>query len=225
MEQRLKSYDVPHKALRNALAQLSLLAGKTDFEHQQSINALRNLGRDIFTLLTVHANDENEVTLSELDMRCPGCSAHDFEDHKLLHDMQTKLETCLTQIYNDAVAGNYSIEKGEEFYLALSEFHGLYLEHTAEEERVTQVLLWKHFTDEELAAHRVKIMKNLHPETLLLWFKYAVPAQSHKERIKLLSGFRKMASTQFYEQGMALIYQILPLPEFELLNEVLSQQK
>jgi hypothetical protein len=218
MENRLKSYDVPHKALRNGLSQLSLLAGKTDYENQKDIIVLYNLGHEIFTLLTVHANDENEVTLADLNLRCPGCSEHDVEDHKLLHDMQSKLETSLTQIYNDSLAGNYSTEKGEEFYLALSEFHGMYLEHTAEEERVTQILLWKHFTDEELANHRVKIMKSLNPETLLLWLKFAVPAQSQNERIRLLSGFKKMANPQFYDQCMSVIYRVLPLDEFERLK-------
>lgn len=223
MESRLKSYDVPHKALRNGLSQLSLLAGKTDYENQKDIIALHNLGHEIFTLLTVHANDENEVTLAELDLRCPGCSEHDVEDHKSLHDMQSKLETSLKQIYSEALAGNYSTEKGEEFYLALSEYHGMYLEHTAEEERATQILLWEHFTDDELANHRVKIMKSLNPETLLLWFKYAVPAQSHNERVKLLSGFKKMAPLQFYDQGMNVICQVLPMREFELLKEELSR--
>jgi hypothetical protein len=34
---RMKTYDVPHKGLRNALSQLSLMAGKTNYSNQQEV--------------------------------------------------------------------------------------------------------------------------------------------------------------------------------------------
>jgi hypothetical protein len=219
---RMKPYDVPHKGLRNALSQLSLLAGKTDYSNHHEVENLYHLGVDVFKILSIHAADEDEVTLTELEIRCPGCSEHDREDHKKIHVTQEKLETLLLKLYEGSGTNDGVIAIGQEFYLALSEFHGIYLGHTAEEERITQPLLWKHFTDDELAQHRRKIMKKNPPETLLIWFRFVIPAQSHSERVGLLSGFKKMAPPDFFMKGMGVIEKVLTAPEFEKLTKALN---
>ena len=218
----MKSYDVPHKGLRNALSQLQLLAGKTDYSNHQEVEQLYKLGEDIFKILTIHATDENEVTLAELEQRCPGCSQHDIDDHEEIHLTQDNLEKLLAKIYNSSKAGQDVTADGEEFYLCFSEFHGTYLEHTAEEERVTQPMLWQYFTDEELASHRRKVMAKNPPQTLLIWFRFVIPAQSHKERVGLLTGLKKMAPAPFFNEGLQVIKQVLTEKEFSELNEALT---
>lgn len=219
---RMKSYDVPHKGLRNALSQLQLLAGKTDYANQNEVEQLYKLGEDVFKILTIHATDENEITLTELEQRCSGCSQHDMEDHEQIHLIQDKLEKLLATIYNNSKEGQDVSEDGEEFYLAFSEFHGTYLQHTAEEERVTQPMLWKYFTDEELASHRGKIMAKNPSQTLLIWFKFVIPSQCHKERVGLLTGFKKMAPEPFFNEGMQVIKQVLTEKEFDELGKALA---
>ena len=218
---RMKSYDVPHKGLRNALSQLQLLAGKTDYSNKNQVEQLHQFGQDVFKILTIHATDENEVTLAELEQRCSGCSQHDIEDHEQIHLAQDKLEKLLATIFTKSVSGQDATEDGDEFYLMFSEFHGTYLEHTAEEERITQPMLWKFFTDEELGSHRGEIMQRNPPGTLLIWFRFVIPSQSHKERVGLLTGFKKMASAAFFNEGMQVIKDVLPGKEFEELNEAL----
>jgi hypothetical protein len=145
-----------------------------------------------------------------------------MEDHEQIHLAQEKLEKLLAKLYSNSKAGQDVTEDGEEFYLAFSEFHGTYLEHTAEEERVTQPMLWKYFTDEELASHRGKIMAKNPPQTLLIWFRFVIPAQSHKERVGLFTGFKKMAPEPFFNEGMHVIKQVLTEKEFDELNKALA---
>lgn len=221
---RMKSYDVPHKGLRNALSQLSLLAGKTDYSKQREVEELYHLGTDIFKILSIHAADEDQITLLELEERCPGCTDHDKEDHKMIHEKQDELEAMLTNLYRTSKGDERLNELGQEFYLRLTEFHGTYLSHTAEEERVTQALLWNYFTDEELAQHRNKIMAKNPPETLLIWFRFVIPAQSHPERLGLLKGFKKMAPPDFYKAGMKVIQKFISEAEFELLSKDLENE-
>lgn len=219
---RYKTYDVPHKGLRNALSQLSLLAGNSDYSNQAQVEHLYNLGMDVFKILNIHANDENAVTLAELEAHAPGSSKHDTEDHEKLHITQDKLEKLLVKIFTDSKAGIDVTDEGEEFYLAFSEFQGQYLAHTAEEERVTQFLLWKHFTDEELSAHRGKIMSINPPETLLIWFRFVLPSQCHSERVALFSGFKKMAPEPFFNQGLEVVERVLSSKEFNLLKVAIN---
>ena len=135
---------------------------------------------------------------------------------------QDRLEKLLAKIYANSNAGQDTTTDGEEMYLAFSEFHGTYLEHTAEEERVTQPMLWKYFTDDELTSHRGKIMAKNPPQTLLIWFRFVIPAQSHKERVGLLTGFKKMAPATFFGEGMQMIKQVLTEKEFKELNKALA---
>jgi hypothetical protein len=220
--QRYNTYNAPHKGLRNALSQVSLLAGRTDYSNPAEVTRLHQLGTRLFSILTIHAEDENSVTLAQLETRCPGCSQHDIDDHEEIHRIQHELEDQLTAIYAGVSEGRNMTEAGAEFYLGFSEFHGKYLEHTAEEERVTQVLLWQHFTDEELASHRVEIMSRNPPQTLFTWFEFVIPAMSHAERVGLLTGFKRMAPADFFAEGMDVIQKALPPLEFELLEDALS---
>lgn len=106
--------------------------------------------------------------------------------------------------------------------MSFSEFHAAYLLHTAEEERVTDPLLWKHFSDEELMDHRAQILANTPPPTLLVWFKFVIPAQSQHERIELLSGFRKMAPKKFFKEAVKMIRRVLPGKEFSEMKKLLK---
>jgi len=214
---RIKTYDVPHKGIRNALSQLLLLAGKTDYSEPLQIKDLYDLGMDVFKILTIHAADENEVTLAHLELHCPGCSKHDMEDHEIIHREQDKLEQLISKIHSGSLAGLDMAEDGAEFYLSFSEFQGRYLQHMAEEERITQPLLWKHFTDEELSMHRVEIMSKNPPAMLLTWFRFVIPAQAYAERIGLLSTFKKLAPAAFFEEGMRTVARVIPEVEYEML--------
>lgn len=222
---RSNSFDVPHKGIRNGLSQLSLAASKANFGSKDEVMNLFNLGKEVFEILTTHANDENDVSLKALEQRVKGASHHDIEEHIRIHIAQSKLEALLEEIFQISKAAGDPSEKGREFYSGLSDFHAEYLRHMADEEKETQVLLWQHFTDEELAQHRKEIMKMLKPETLLLWFKFIIPAQSHNERVDLLSGFKAMAPNDFFQKAMSVVKSVLPPAEWNILNESLNNNE
>jgi len=219
---RLRPYDVPHKALRNVLSQVSLLAGKTDYNNPAETETLYNASKEVFAMLDGHAHDEETVTLADLEMRLPGSSAHDKEDHVEIHEAQHHLSDLITDIYNASKSGKDQKAAGAEYYLAFTEFHSKYLDHISKEERITQPLLWEHFTDEELMGHRGRIMSQLEPTMLLTWFRYSVPAQSHPERVEILSGFKKMAPEPFFNQSMGVLKEVLTSQEYSNLELALN---
>lgn len=144
-----------------------------------------------------------------------------MEDHQKIHSVQDRLEKLLSALYIQSKSGKEVAADLAEFYLAFSEFHAAYLEHTAEEERVTQPMLWQYFTDEELASHRGRIIAKNPPGTLLIWFRFVIPAQSHGERLALLTGFKMMAPASFFDEGMEVIRQSLTADEFNNLRAAL----
>lgn len=219
---RIKTFDVPHKGIRNALSQFSLLAGKVNYKDKNEVEELNRLGKDVFLLLNTHAQDENDVSLKYLEEKMKGASLHDVEEHIRIHVAQSRLEKMLDTIYAETKEGKDSSEASE-FYSLLADFHADYLNHMSEEERITQQLLWDNFMDEELAAHRTEIMKNLHPDTLLLWFKYIAPAQSHPERTALFKGFKANAPESFFKKVKELLSEVLTEEEYGLLMKELAE--
>ena len=196
----IRSFSTPHNGLRNVISQFAFRLGQTDVSNLSALQRLKELGSEMFTLLNDHVHTENEHTLRHLEERAPGSSVHDKEDHERLDQIQDELQAHL-----HALTGKESPEQMHDFYLNFTLFQSQYLEHIHEEEVVTELLLQKHFTDDELMQHRQAIMKKLQPETLLLWLKYVIPAQRIDESLGMLSGLKANAPAPYFERVMQTV--------------------
>jgi hypothetical protein len=195
-----RSFATPHKGLRNVISKFAFRLGHIDFSDASALQDLKALGVEMFTLLNDHVHTENEHTLKYLEERAPGSSAHDRDDHEKLDEIQDDLQRQLMNF-----TGSETPEQLHSFYLSFALFQSRYLEHTHEEETVTELLLQQHFTDEELLQHRQTIMKKLEPNTLLLWLKYVIPAQRMNESVGMLAGLKANAPEVFFKQVMETI--------------------
>lgn len=209
---RVRSFDAPHKGLRNVMGKFSLDLGSTDFSDKKQLEKLKELAEDMFTLLNDHVATENEHTLKHLEERAPGASAHDREDHERLEKVQDQLEKQIRDL-----TGEETDDQMHELYLSFSSFHSQYLEHIYEEETVTEKLLQEHFTDEELMQHRVQVMQKIKPDVLLLWLKYTVPAQRDGEITKMLTAFKTGAARELYDKLKEMLKGELDTDRFERL--------
>ncbi|MGV3630839.1 MAG: hypothetical protein ACO1O6_06525 [Bacteroidota bacterium] len=197
---RIKSFETPHKGLRNVIGKFAYKLGYTEFSDQLQLQQLKQLGNELFLLLNDHVHTENEHTLAHLEARMKGASDHDKADHEKLEVIQDSLQQRL-----NAFTGLDSTDDMHQFYLDFSLFQSQYLEHIFEEETVTELLLQQHFTDEELIQHRNSIMQRIPFPTLLLWLKYIIPAQREENNIALLSGLRANAPEEAFQSVLETI--------------------
>jgi hypothetical protein len=209
---RVKTYSISHKGVRNALSQLSLQAGRLNCADPVKVDKLCRLVEDVFALLSDHLEGENEITLAELELKSKGCSTYDRNEHKELSFLQQQLRGLSKRMRN----GSSLEEKAEEFHLSLSEFQGSYLLHLAQEERVTQVLLWDFFTDEELLQQQTRLMRRRSPEILATWFRFTIPAQNARVRKLFLENLKHLDVTCLCQAKDAL-RRILTKSEFDKL--------
>ncbi len=214
-------YEVPHKAIRNALSQFSLLAGSTDFNDKSEMEKLKSLSEDVFRLLDSHAGHENNVPLKYLELKLSGSSVHDKEDHARIESEMYNLEETLKDLYNRSGQSEDLRYPGNDFYVQLSDFHANYLQHMLEEERETQILLWENFTDEELFQQEAEIRSNIPPDEMLMMSKYMFPAFSHNARIEMLRSIKSAAPPQFYEAVLKVAESVLQADDFKKLNNQL----
>jgi len=214
---RIRSFDAPHKGLRNILSKFSLLASQTDYSNIEDIALLKRLGNEMFLLLKDHVHTENEYTLIPLEARCHGAAAHDIHDHELLELQQDKLERMM-----QALDGTQNEEEGHRFYLEFTSYHSRYLQHIYEEETVTERLLQENFSDEELMAHRASIMKRLELPVLFLWLKYVIPAQPRMQRLAMLSAFKANAPKDAFAALLLVIEPEMNPLDYSILRQQLQ---
>jgi hypothetical protein len=215
--QRLKSLDPPHKGLRNALGQLVLLAGKTDFSNKAAVQKLQVLGTEVFHLLKDHTATENQFILAPLTQKNADFTAAYLVEHTILDRQEQELADRLQHF-----DGSQSNDVGHEFYLDLCDFQSSYLKHIDEEDRLVEAEMQKHFTDEELIGHQIEIMQVMPFDTLLLWFKYIVPARRDAENAQVLTAFKQNAPAEAYEAVIAIIASQLEAEELAAILSLVS---
>jgi hypothetical protein len=213
---RVRSFDLPHKALRNVIAKFSFRLGSVEVTDPKQLESLKQLGEEMFSMLKNHVHTENEHTLRHIESRAPGSGDHDRADHERLEVIQDDLQYWINQL-----SGSESPDEMHNLYLEFSRFHSQYLEHIFEEETVTEILLQKHFTDDELLQFRTSIMQHMEFPMMLLWLKYAVPAQAEEQSFGLLSGFKTNAPADVFEQVLTVIKsEMTPEAYQRLLNRL-----
>ena len=209
---RIKSLDPPHKGLRNALSQLTLQAGKTSFTNRESVAKFQALAKEVFHLLKDHTHTENKFILAPLEEKLNGSSVEYLDDHKEIDELEAELLEVIMSL-----DGTQSDEEGHDFYLDLCDFQALYLIHIDKEDVELEPLVQEQFTDEELMGHQVAIMQEMSFETLLLWFKYIVPARRTEENAQVLRGFKGAAPKEAFDAAMAVIKNELDEMEYQRL--------
>jgi hypothetical protein len=219
---RLLVYDIPHKAIRYALSQFSLLSGNTDYNNKEEIEKLKIVADDVFKMLDEHAEHENNVPLRYLEEKDPGSSAHDMEDHVEIETQMHKLREEFNKLYERSGKGEDLMYPGNDFFMNVSDFHSKYIEHMLEEERVTQPLLWKNFTDEELHQQEIEIKQSIKPESMLMWCKYMMPAFTSIARIGMLKEIKSMAPDEFFKAVMNVTKSVLPEGDFSVIEKSLN---
>ncbi|MEY2692243.1 MAG: hypothetical protein RIT03_633 [Bacteroidota bacterium] len=207
---RLRSLDPAHKGLRNALGKLVLMAGKTDFSNKAAVQKLQVLGTEVFHLLKDHTATENQFILAPLAQKNADFTAAYLVEHTIIDRQEEELANRLQRF-----DGSQSNDLGHEFYLDLCDFQSSYLKHIDEEDRLVEAEMQKHFTDEELIGHQVEIMQVMPFDTLLLWFKYIVPARRDAENAQVLTAFKQNAPAEAYETVIALIATQVKADELE----------
>ena len=198
--ERLKSLDPPHKGLRNALSKLALIAGKTNYTSINSVEKLQLIAKDVFHLLKDHTATENKFILAPLEKINPSFTKDYYSHHLEIDGIEEQL---LDRIM--ALNGQQTNDHGHQLYLDICQFQSHYLKHINEEDILLEAEMQKHFTDEDLMQHQIAIMGEMNFETLLLWFKYIVPARRPEENAQVLSGFKSAVPESAFNAVIEII--------------------
>lgn len=209
---RIRPLDPPHKGLRNALGQLSLALGTTDISAPAELEALTALADEVATILIDHARQEDAYIFAPAERFAPGSTVTDREQHGALHDALESINERIGGLRTDSPTSALRTIAAD-----FARFHAAYLTHMAHEEHVLEPILIDHQTDEEMIADQGVIMQTVPFPTLLLWFKYIVPARTIHENRAVLSAFRAAAPAEAFDSVRDTLATVLPAERLHAL--------
>lgn len=192
-----------HKALRLALFELTVTAGRTDWTDPDDVAALEARWRPTLLLLRAHTAHEEEHILRLLDGHDPMAAVPTSEQHRDLDDLLDDLATRF-----DTVSAAPDPVAGLGLYRDLARFVAAYLPHIHDEETRVMAGIWECCSDEEIAAARAAFMADTTPEVMAATLECLLPAIDRSTRRGLATGLAA-ASPEAVAGVLAIAEQVL----------------
>lgn len=146
-----------HKAIRGQFARLVIQAGKTTYTETTEVVGLYENTLKLQSFLRNHARREDEILHPVLrELKFPEMGRLDKE-HAQSDEEICRLVDIIAKINADCLRGTKDSlpEKGDDFYLSLSDYTSMYFRHMHHEETRIMSFLWSKKTDNEIMAlHR-----------------------------------------------------------------------
>ncbi len=157
---RFDLFTMIHKGLRDALLELNVQAGRTDYTNHADVEELRTAWEAAGRALGGHSRHEDDHIWPLLAKRSPGEADARYVEHEEIHAFEARMDDHLSHLMSQPEPGERTL-LGLEFYRSMQRFTALCLTHFDEEERRVLPRLWALCDDEELQTAFASIMKEI----------------------------------------------------------------
>jgi hypothetical protein len=161
-------YTTIHKALRSMLYELGSKLQKNDFTDDTATRELLSQMRKYLELFNDHAQSEERAIHPELRKVEPGLVDKLEKDHRQIEHNADVAIVIAAEIEQPG-SPDELITAGERLHGAFNDYIAFFITHINFEESTSRPTLWRHFTDDQLAAIRGNIMSSLSPEQSMVF--------------------------------------------------------
>lgn len=225
IEERAPIFDLTHRGIRHALSRLMQTASETDYKTYGSVAKLYRLGKQVFRLIAIHAQDEEEFIREHLALVLEQASVfkdYHYDEREERQELQHLLEQQMEVIHLLAGEMKDVTELGSQFRQGLKKLNMLHESCLSKVERKIQPVIWERLTDAEIhEAQRARIRKNKFDDLLIL-FRFTLPVLSAKERVHLFKDLRPVMPQLFFQSMLRELEGIVEKAELKQLETVLS---
>ena len=176
---RVDLYYAVHKGIRLGNMRMLMQLGALDPEDDVAVAAARAALNEHLNLAYSHLVHENREIHSAIEERCPGATHHTAEEHDHHEASFAQLRMLADELVNHVTDRSQRLRW---LYQAFALFVAEDFQHMHEEETELMPLMWKHFTDAELAAIRQRIVTSLSPVMSTRFTRAILAAGSGPER-------------------------------------------
>jgi hypothetical protein len=205
-----------HKGLRGMLFTLQLKMQQTDFTSGDALAVINELETALH-YFDEHADHEDRFILANIIKHEPAIVQELENDHVIDHKLGDDLRGYLSKWRNAETATEKELA-GSQVLCALNEFIAFNLYHMNKEENQLLLLLWKHFTDEEIHIMEQQIVESLDPQVLMEESRWMMRNLSNPEITHWLAGIKMGAPEPVYNVFVQMAEEELPASRFEALQ-------
>ncbi|MFO1316100.1 MAG: hemerythrin domain-containing protein [Burkholderiales bacterium] len=195
-------YAAIHKALRAALTDALLAAGRLDSGDVRDVERTLAAVRDTLAFCREHLETENAFVHPAMEARRPGSTRGIAAEHVEHAAAIARLRDQADALEHAPRAGRAALVAA--FYREFALFVGENFVHMHAEEVDHNRVLWDTYTDAELVALENAIKAHHPPAAMTRALRWMLPAMTPGERAATLTGIRAAAPAAVYGAVLAL---------------------
>ena len=216
-EQRYNIFKRTHKGLRSMLFDAGARIQQADFTKTKQTEAATEAVKQTTRSFLYHLGKEDNILYHSVVLYAPYIVAMieqtNAKDEKLALSVEKIIEG-----YNDLNSKNEMIAFGLELQAAFFEFTAAVLQHMNKEETVVNELLWSNYTDKQLVALEVEILKQSTPEACTWYTGKILKELNNTEIIVWINGIAEHASSNIIEKLISTTQRVLPIDRWQMIR-------
>ena len=194
-------YAIIHKALRAAMTDALLAAGRVDAGDSRDVTDTIVRINGLLELCKLHLEKEDAYVHPAMEARRRGSTSRIADEHIEHRVAFVRLRQHLDALTRAPAAGRETA--AHDLYLELSLFVGANLVHMHEEETANNAVLWDCYADAELVALEDAIKANLTPAQMQHAMRWMLPAMTPAQRAGMLKQVRSAAPAHVFDGMLA----------------------
>ena len=216
-KQRYNIFHRTHKGMRSMLFDAGARIQQTDFtkgkQAQAAIDAVKQTTRSFL----YHLSKEDHILYHSVILYAPYIIAM-IEQGNAKDEQLAKAIDKITERYSGLESKTELNAFGLELQAAFFEFTAAVLQHMNKEETVLNELLWTNYTDKQLVALEVEMLKQSTPEACTWYTGKILKELSNTEIILWINGIAEHASSNIIEKLISTTQRVLPIDRWQMIR-------
>lgn len=216
-EQRYNIFKRTHKGLRSMLFDAGAKIQQADFTKPRQAEAAMDVIKQTTRSFLYHLSKEDRILYSSVILYAPYIVAMIEQTNKKDENLATSIDKIIEQ-YKGMTTKNEMVSFGLQLQAAFFEFTAAVLQHMNKEETVINELLWSNYTDRQLVALEVEMMKQSTPEDCTWYTGKILKELSNPEIIIWINGIAEHASLNIIEKLISTTQRVLPIDRWQMIR-------
>ena len=216
-EHRYNIFKRTHKGLRAMLFDAGARIQQTDFTKQKQANATIGIIGQTTRSFLYHLKNEDNILYHSVVLYAPYIVAMIEQTNAKDENLARSIDH-LIEKYKHLTTKGEMTSFGLELQAAFFEFTAVVLQHMNKEETVINELLWGNYTDTQLVALEVEMLKQSTPDNCTWYTGKILKELSNPEIIIWINGIAEHASSNIIEKLINTTRRVLPIDRWQMIR-------
>jgi hypothetical protein len=216
-EQRYNIFKRTHKGLRGMLFDTGAKIQQSDFTKSKQADATIDAIKQSTRSFLYHLKEEDTIVFHAVVLHAPYIVAMieqtNIKDEALARSVDKKIEG-----YKGLNSKKEKIVFGHQLQAVFFEFTAAVLQHMNKEETVVNELLWSNYTDSQLVAMEVEMMKHATASDCTWYTGKILKELSNREILVWVDSIKEYASPFMLKKLISTARTVLPIDRWQMIR-------